>query len=363
MVPSAETIAVGPARRVHGGLSEEESRALGLDPAGIVDFSVSCNPYGPCAEVVESIRAAPIDCYPDPAARPARRAIARMTGAELDEVALGNGACDLLWTLARVLALPGAAVVVVEPTFCEFRAAADQCGAVVHEWRAHARDGFAIDLGEVERLARERAAAAIYICSPNTPTGVSVPIADLVRLAEADPSLAIVLDQSFLSLSERALDASVRMPANVVRVRSMTKEHAIPGVRLAYLLAAPWLVRRVDAARPSWTTSAAAQAAAVAACGATGFVDESRARLLRDRDEMAAMLRRLGLEPSPSTTCFLLAPVGDARRLRARLLERHGVLVRDCESFGLSGWIRVAARPEEDRRRLEAALGEELPRC
>jgi histidinol-phosphate/aromatic aminotransferase/cobyric acid decarboxylase-like protein len=42
--------------------------------------------------------------------------------------------------------------------------------------------------------------------------------------------------------------------------------------------------------------------------------------------------------------------------LRARLLTRHQILVRDCASFGLPGFLRLAARPAAERARLVAAL-------
>jgi histidinol-phosphate/aromatic aminotransferase/cobyric acid decarboxylase-like protein len=43
--------------------------------------------------------------------------------------------------------------------------------------------------------------------------------------------------------------------------------------------------------------------------------------------------------------------------VRRRLLVEHQILVRDCSSFGLPGFIRLAGRPDADRRRLLAALG------
>jgi len=46
--------------------------------------------------------------------------------------------------------------------------------------------------------------------------------------------------------------------------------------------------------------------------------------------------------------------------LRTRLLTRHHILVRDCASFGMPDFIRLAARPAPDCERLVAALKEEL---
>src|SRR5215208_1117276 len=121
--------------RVHGGFSEPLAILSGVDPAQIADFSVNCNPYGPCPEVLDAVRSAPIERYPDPTAWRARECIARLLERKVQEIALGNGACELLWTLARVLVRPGTKLMVIEPTFSEFRAAAEHGGADLKEWR------------------------------------------------------------------------------------------------------------------------------------------------------------------------------------------------------------------------------------
>lgn len=350
-------------RRVHGGLVPAELWSLGIEPAEVLDFSVNCNPYGPCRELVEAVRAAPIDQYPDPTAGEARAAIASLLGIDAAQVALGNGSSELLWTLAHILVGPGTGVVIVEPTFCEFRIAAERAGGRVHEWRAMPSNAFAIDLQAVERRVREHEAAVLYLCAPNTPTGISIPVDAVAGLAEANPAVVIILDQSFLSLSERYADVRATLPANVICVRSMTKDHAIPGIRVGYMVAAPHIVGHVEACRAAWTTSSLTQAAAIAGCRAIEFVDRSRAALLADCSALAALLRRVGLDPVPSTTGFLLVRTGRASSLRDRLLATHRILVRDCRSFGLSDYIRLAARPLAECERLIKALRQELSRC
>jgi histidinol-phosphate/aromatic aminotransferase/cobyric acid decarboxylase-like protein len=202
----------------------------------------------------------------------------------------------------------------------------------------------------------------VYLCLPNTPTGVVLPAVDVAAWAEAHPQTVVILDQSFLSLCDRFEDACVSMPPNVVRVRSLTKDHAIPGVRVGYIIATPKIVARVEEQRPAWSTSSIAQAAALVACRERRFLEESRPKLLADRTRMTSRLRGLGLCPLESSTPFFLVRVAEATELRMRLLARHGILVRDCASFGLPGFIRLAARPEPDCERLMAALKDDICR-
>jgi histidinol-phosphate aminotransferase len=350
----------GTRPRVHGGVTPDELDALGLDPNDVIDFSSSVNPYGPCPEVVAAIRNARVDRYPDATASALRRAIASASDTSPDRIVVGNGAADLLWTLARVLIRPGTPVLVAEPTFAEFRAAATFAGARILEHRATATSRFQVDLEAVEQLMRSGEVRVVYLCSPGTPTGSHVPVEQFSGLAQRHSNVTFVLDQAFLSLSEHAVEENEAVPANVVRVRSLTKDHAIAGIRLGYVLATRELAERLEAARPPWSTSSIAQAAGLTALAAGAFVEESRRKLLTDRDELVTALTNLGLEPLPSCACFFAFPTKGVPSLRARLL-RQGLIVRDCASFGMPGYIRLAARPRADRERLVSALREEVP--
>ena len=348
--------------RVHGGVSHDELVELGLDPRETIDFSASINPYGPCPAVLQAVRACHFDRYPDPTAAGLRRVLAMAHGIAPHRIVVGNGAADLLWTLAHLLVAPGAAVVISEPTFAEFRSAALAAKANVLESRGGPARGFAADIEAIQTLARENRAAVVYLASPNTPVGTRVPVERVAALAESLPETTVVLDQAFVSLSDYPADEKIGVPDNVVRVRSLTKDHAIAGLRLGYLLASAELAARLEARRPPWMTSSVAEAAGIAAVRANLFVEESRALLRVDRDELGSALQQMGLAPFPTASCFLTFAVPNSAALRRRLLLK-GILVRDCTSFGMPNFVRIAARPRADRERLLPALEEEVPRC
>lgn len=342
--------------QLHGGLLDADLARLGRAPGDVVDFSVNVNPYGPDAHVLRAVREAPVDRYPDPTGLRARQALGERLELPAERLVLGNGAAELLWTLVEATVRPGDAVLVVEPTFSELRSAAVRKGAHIASFRVGPEDGFRWRPDALAQAVRDARPRLVYLGAPNNPTGISVEAGTLAWLAERAPETTFVVDQSFLSLSVRHDERRARLPDNVVGVRSLTKDHAIPGVRAGYLVATRALAARVESCRPPWTVSAPAQAAVVAACERDGFVDESRARLWSDRDRLIAGLRAIGFDPLPSDTPFFLVRVGDAPALRRRLFERHAILVRDCASFGLAEYIRLMARPAPDADRLVAAL-------
>jgi len=346
------------APRAHGGPDEDELRALGLDARSVLDFSVNVNPYGPTDFMREAIRAAAVERYPDRTATAARTALAGAWSVDPARIVLGAGAAELLWTVVRAVVRAGDPVVIAEPTFSEARAAAESAGAIVHELRATAEARFRHDPGRLAEAVARVDARLVYVCAPNNPTGLAWPAAELAEVIARCPGALFLVDQSFLSLSDRHADAAVELPANAVRVRSLTKDHAIPGARVGALVATPALAHLFGTARPAWSAGAVTQAAAIAAAAPAelAFVAESRALLLADRMALAEDLRTLGWAPLPSSTTFLLASRPDAAAARARLLREHGILVRSCASFGLPDHVRLAARPREDRARLLSAL-------
>lgn len=345
--------------RVHGGPVAAELAAAGIAPGDVLDLSVNVNPYGPPPAVLAAARAAALERYPDPSAGAVRAALAARCRRAPDEVLFGHGAAELLWDVARHLAGRGVGTLIVEPAFSELRVALAACGGAVREWRADPARGWAPELAAVGAALARSGAGAAYLAAPTSPVGAPIPAAEVAALARAHPGVLVVLDESFLALSDRWADAAAPLPASVVRLRSLTKEHAIPGLRAGYLLGPAPLVAALEAARPTWSTSAPAQAAALAALGEDAFVATSRERLRADREATRAGLARLGLAPLPSSAPYLVFPAPGAAALRRRLLAR-GVLVRDCASFGLPSHLRVAARPDPDRARLLAALSQEL---
>jgi len=354
------------AAAAHGGLVDDELAGAGLRADEVLDLSVNVNPYGPCPSVQRAIAEAAIDRYPDPSASRARRALGEFLFAKSDRIALGNGAVDLLWLLARACLRPSDRVMTVEPTFSEMARAARQVGAVLLAHRTSARDDFALDLGTLDAHLEDARPRLLYLCSPSNPAGAYVPLRDIEELAHRHPDTLFVCDVSFLSLSAR-YTADERRSDRLVWVCSLTKDHALPGLRVGYALAPAHIAARLEAERPPWSVNALAQAAAMAVTtsDARRFVDESRACLLHDRAYLEAALAACGcdLRVHPSDTVYCLVDLGPARaatELRRRLLVGHRVLVRDASSFGLPHHVRVAARPRRDVDRLITALNREL---
>lgn len=348
-----------PPDDVHGGIDAAELERLGMSPDRVLDFSANLNPFGPSPTVGAALRDVPIDRYPDRSCRRLRQALARHLDVGEESILVGNGSAELIWLAAIAFLSPGDKVAVLGPAFGEYQRAARRMGAAVTVYRASPEEGFRPPLGAfAEGLVQEQPNLAI-LASPNNPTGQLVSLADVFTLAERHPRTLFVLDEAYADFVARPR-LGRKPPANVIRLRSLTKAHGLAGLRLGYALGAAEILDALRAVQPPWSVNAFAQAAGVTALEDVGHLHDCLVRLESAKAQLIEQLQAAGFAPVPSAVPFFLVPVGDAARCRLALLRR-GVLVRDCTSFGLSEYIRVSTRSPEENARLVAALVEAQP--
>jgi len=325
-----------------------------------IDFSVSMNAFGPAPIVVEAIRAARPDVYPDPESIAPRRAASRRWDRPVEEIAFGAGAAELIHALCFAYVRTGDTALIPSPTFGEYARAVSLCGGRVLQGIAPGPT-YALDAEEIATAVAQHRPRLVFLCAPNTPTGQPLSREELARVADAADAAGslLVIDQSYDAFLRDPLGTPA-LPGHpaVLHLRSITKEHALAGVRAGFAVGPEAVVSALDRARSPWPVSTMAQAAAVAAFtdAAVAHVAESLPRLRFERELLEAAFARLRLPTVRTATHFLLAAAGDAAALAGRLREEHAIRIRDCTSFGLPGHVRVAARTPAENNALVTAL-------
>jgi len=173
---------------------------------------------------------------------------------------------------------------------------------------------------------------------PHNPSGV---------LASASEH-AGVWDEAFYPLATGEWTSG----RDAIVLGSLTKVFACPGLRIGFVVADEELIAALTARQPQWSVNGLAAAALpdlLAHAELGRWADEVH----RLRDELTTALAAHGLAPQPSAANYVLVP--DAHGVRDGLLA-HGIVVRDCASFGLADHIRIAVPDDDGRRRLQHAL-------
>jgi histidinol-phosphate aminotransferase len=366
-LPCVSTRLVGLEPVSHGGASAADLVRQGIDPASVadlIDLSTNVHAYGPPASIAATLARVSLDRYPDANAATMREAMAHQLGVEPVQVVAGNGSVELIYLLAHVYLDPGDRALVIGPTFSEYSSAIRFCGAESVEYRAPEQHDFRPDLESILDLIRTRRPKLVFCCNPNNPTGQVLGEAEVRVLMEAAGRVGglLVLDEAYLPLADtgvftwRSADLLESGPA--VLLRSVTKDYAVPGLRLGYALTPVGVGQTLNDVRLPWGVNVFAEAVGRTLLTETAYLDGCRRRLAQDKAYLLESLDRIKAFYIPSTTNFCLIRVsGSARACRQALLQR-GVIVRDCTNFGLPNHIRVSVHSRRATDRLTRGLAE-----
>lgn len=285
--------------------------------------------------------------YPEPSPRSLETDIASMLGIEADNVMVTNGATEAIYLVAQTYRDSQSSI--LAPTFAEY---ADACRLHNHTIHYLSTLPSALDKGD-----------CLFLCNPNNPTGTVTPKEELTALIESHPLVTFVIDASYAPFTRQPLLTAKEAAAypNVLMLHSMTKEFAIPGLRLGYLTGTDSLLDPIRRQRMPWSVN---QVAIDAGHYLIHHRDEFHFdldALLAERDYVATELKKLGIiDVWPSDTHILLCRLrfGYASALKDYLAEEHGILIRDASNFeGLDrSFFRIAVQTREENDTLIKAI-------
>ena len=273
--------------------------------------------------------------YPDRAATELRAGIAAMHGVRPEQVFAANGSNEVLQTLLLTFAGPGRTVATFEPTYQLHGHIARLTGATVAE--GERAPDFTLDMGEVRRVLAEASPTVTFLCSPNNPTGLEEPEANVREVLSLQPGL-LVVDEAYGQFASWSAMGLVDEELPMVVSRTFSKTWSMAGSRLGYLVGPEWLVAELDKVVLPYHLDAAKQIAGSLALTFVAEMDERVQVIVAERERLAAAMSSMAIDVVPSGANFILfRPRGRSGRAVWQGLLDRSVLIRDC-----SGWPRLA---------------------
>ena len=143
----------------------------------------------------------------------------------------------------------------------------------------------------------------------------------------------------------------------------MTKEFAIPGLRLGYLTACRRLTEQIGRGRIPWSVNTIAQDAGLWLTAHREKYHLPLDELIFERSRVGLVLEALDIcDALPSDTHILLCRLreGTAAILKDYLARKHGILIRDATNFeGLDNrYFRIAMQTRAENDELIEAMKE-----
>ena len=324
-----------------------------------LDFSANTNPFGTPKGVMQAVQYALQDIhrYPDPYCRSLIQAISDTEEVPAEDILCGNGAAELIYSYCEAVRPKRA--VELAPSFSEYSLALERVGCQVKRYTLQKEKGFLLDEPFLAFL-EETEPEAVFLCTPNNPTGRTVPFDLLVRILDfcKERNIRLFVDECFCDLSDKqeSLKDFLGENPHLLLLKAFTKSYGMAGIRLGYCLTSDHvLLAKMSGTVQPWNVSGLAQAAGIAALEERAFLNKTRRLLAKERGWLEQELKKLGYWVGPSEANYLLF-FGEEQL--SSELKRQGILIRNCDNYhGLgAGWYRIAVRLHEENEELIEAI-------
>ncbi|MGI9237777.1 MAG: histidinol-phosphate transaminase [Woeseiaceae bacterium] len=335
----------------------------------------SLHPYSAAEQVTDTIRLnanesplvspndhfrRPLNRYPEVRPQGLQSSLAARFGCAPEQLLVTRGSSEAIDLLVRTFCRAGHdSVLTTSPSFSMYRHYTEVQGASLIEVATKAERDFAIDVDAV-LAACDDTTRLIFLCSPNNPTGTTLPREHLEKLLHirGDRS-AIVIDEAYVEFgqSPSVIELLDKFP-NLLVLRTLSKALAFAGARCGAVAGPASVLRMLSAVQAPY-----ALATPVVECVEDALEDEQLALaddavadIITERERMIQQIGELSFVRKiwPSNANFFLIEVDDVDKVLKRC-EEHHVLLR---YFGgaLASCIRVSIGSADDNSELLRAL-------
>lgn len=297
----------------------------------------------------------PLNRYPEVRPLALQAALASRFGCTADQLLVTRGSSEAIDLIVRAFCRAGLDnIVVPSPTFSMYAHYAQVQGADTINVRAKAAQDFRIDINALLAACTD-ATRIVFVCSPNNPTGASIPRADLIKLLEARSSQsAVVVDEAYVEFGQQAsiINRLGDYP-NLLVLRTLSKALGFAGARCGAVAGSPEVLRLLSAIQAPYALSTPVVECVedVLKSEQLQWADKAIQELVDERERLRTAIHGLSFVEKvwPSDANFFLIRVREAKRVMdfcasQKVLLRHfGGDLADCIR------ISVGSPGENDR--------------
>jgi histidinol-phosphate aminotransferase len=324
------------------GLSPYHSPIVGRDGLSLDlnENMAGCSPR--VLARLRSLSSADVSLYPE--REVGERVVANFLGVAPEQVLLTNGLDEALSLVFTTYLGKGDELLFADPTFVMYPMLGEALGAEV----VRLQSGEDLALPVANLLARiSPRTRVIAIANPNNPTGIAASGADLLKIAEAAPDAAVLIDEAYFEFCGETTMFRTMIPdlarrPNLLVARTFSKAYGLAGLRLGVLTGASEQISYLRRLSLPFNVNSVVLACLEEALADQTFVRDHVAQVKQGRERLARLFDELGLRFWPSQTNFVLVRVGASAKQFVECVRRRGVLVRDSSgNSGCEGCVRI----------------------
>lgn len=263
--------------------------------------------------------------YPDPHQMVLKQRISELKGVDVDRILLGNGSDEVLDMIFRVFFEPGEDNIIINtPTFGMFKVL---CGVNnVNLKEVSLTNKFQLDVNKIIE-AIDKNTKAIFICSPNNPTGNLMKNKAIKELLTKD--VLVIIDEAYIDFSENtSWNQELKNYKNLIVTQTFSKAYGLAGIRLGVCYADPEVITLLKKVKMPYNINILTQKTALKQLEDERVTKQEVAEIVENRKKLALELSQIKLVEKiyPSDSNFLLVKVDDADRRYKELIGQDLVI-------------------------------------
>lgn len=325
--------------------------------AALAPYSTARDEYGGKLGVFLDANESPYENgfnrYPDPRQKELKGLISQIKGIPAENIFIGNGSDEAIDLVFRIFCTPGRDKVVgISPSYGMYSVAAEIND--VQYIPVQLNEDFSLPLEKL--LETAQGCKAIFICSPNNPTGNAFPKREIIAIAERFNGV-VVVDEAYIDFSsEESMIGEIVSHPNIIVLQTLSKAWGMAGLRLGLAFATPYIMELFSQVKYPYNVNVASIKMA-AGILQNGIADQT-AEIIGERESLAQKLAKLDIVEKvyPSDANFLLVKFNDPNTVYGYLIEK-GIIVRNRNTVpGCAGCLRISVGRKNENELLLKAL-------
>lgn len=294
--------------------------------------------------------------YPDPHQLSLKAQIAEVKGVAAENIFLGNGSDEAIDLVFRVFCEPRVDnVVAIAPSYGMYKVAAAINDVEIRE--VQLGEDFSLSI-EALLAATDEHTKAIFLCSPNNPTGNSLDREQMMRLVRQFDGV-VVVDEAYIDFAEtESLKSEIESNPNLIVLQTMSKAWAMAGLRVGLALADREVVELLSQVKYPYNLNVATMSIVSRLLQYGIGIDDEVCQIKQQRTVVREALSQMACVEKiyPSDANFLLVKVADADAMYDHLIE-DGIIVRNRNRVkGCEGCLRITIGLKEENEKLIKSL-------
>ncbi len=295
-----------------------------------------------------------VNRYPDPQQRKLKEVIARRRGAATNQLLLGNGSDEVLDLIFRAFCIPNQdKIIVTPPTYGMYRVLANINCITLDE--VPLNNDFQLVIKDIFNYISAQT-KAIFLCSPNNPSGNSFRREDILTLLQSFTGL-VVIDEAYIDFSmQKSLVSDLSSYPNLIITQTLSKACGLAGIRLGICIASEEIIAILNKIKPPYNINSLTQERAISALEDWDTTQGQVTQIIAERKGLFAQLEKISFVEKvyPSDANFLLVQVDDANKRYAQLIENDIVVRNRSEQVGCENCLRFSVgTPQENQILIE----------